>query len=312
MSILKLKKRSVHLLEYALFRVAAWFLTLVPEWFARASGRALGSFVWRVVPLRRKHVLESLSRAFPQKSPSELERIGLFCYRNLGHCFVEFVRLNKLTGPWMERNITIEGREILDRLLGQGLGVIFVCFHYGDWELEGAYLGHLGYPLDVIARSQTNPFFDRYVSRMREACGMRLLPVTRSTRHVARSLRDGRIVAFLADQDAHQAGVFVDFLGRPASTPRGPAMYAYKTGAPVVLSFMTPAEGGKWNLVFEHAPRPETEDREEFIGEMTSFFTSRLDYYVRQAPEHWFWPHRRWKTKQPEANLKQPPSALPR
>ena len=128
---------------------------------------------------------------------------------------------------------------------------------------------------------------------------MRLIPVNRAKTEVVRSLRSGRIVSFLADQDAHRVGVFVDFMDRPASTPKGPALYAFKTGAPVVLSIMLPQAGGRWKIVFESVPRPDSNNMEEFIREMTACYTSRLEYYVRQAPEHWFWPHRRWKTEPP-------------
>ena len=268
-----------------------------------ALGQALGWFAWRVVGFRRSLVLEGLARAFPQKTPAELDSIGLACYRNLGRCFVEMFRIHRMSTSLMQRRIRIEGREILDEALAQGRGVINVTFHYGNWELMGAYVARLGYPLDVIARGQKNRFFNRYVNRIRRANGMQLIPVSDSPKTVVASLRRGRIVSFLADQDAHQVGVFVDFLGRAASTPRGPALYAFKTGAPVVLSFMVPQASGGWKIVFERIERPRTDDREKFIQEMTANYTSRLEEYIRRAPEHWFWPHRRWKTPSPESTL---------
>lgn len=272
----------------------------VPENLAAALGKALGSFAWRIIRFRRNLVLENLAWAFPEKVPDELVRIGLACYRNLGVNFILDFRLHRLPTSWMEGRISSQGRELLDRALAQGRGVIDVSFHYGNWELMGAYYSRLGYPIDDIVRAQKNPYFDRYVSALRQANGMRLLPVTGSPKLVLRSLQAGRIVSFLADQDAHLAGVFVDFLGRPASTPRGPALYAFKTGAPVVLSIMVPAGPDSWKIIFEPVPHPETGDREEFISQMTAYFTDRLAEYVRRVPEHYFWPHRRWKTRKPE------------
>lgn len=272
----------------------------VPENLAAALGKALGSFAWRIIRFRRNLVLENLAWAFPEKVPDELVRIGLACYRNLGVNFILDFRLHRLPTSWMEGRISSQGRELLDRALAQGRGVIDVSFHYGNWELMGAYYSRLGYPIDDIVRAQKNPYFDRYVSALRQVNGMRLLPVTGSPKLVLRSLQAGRIVSFLADQDAHLAGVFVDFLGRPASTPRGPALYAFKTGAPVVLSIMVPAGPDSWKIIFEPVPHPETGDREEFISQMTAYFTDRLAEYVRRVPEHYFWPHRRWKTRKPE------------
>ncbi|MBN2289752.1 MAG: lysophospholipid acyltransferase family protein [Candidatus Glassbacteria bacterium] len=297
----RFKERIIHPLEYALFRVVMALVVVCPHRAARLLGRGLGTAAWGVLGVRRKEVLASLGLAFPEKSPAELAGIGACCYRSLGEFFIEMFRIHRLSTDWMQRHIDFQGREVLDSALAGGRGVINVTFHYGNWELMGAFAARLGYPLDVIARSQQNRFFQRYVAAAREACGMRLFPVSASPGKVARSLREGRIVSFLADQDSHHQGVFVDFLGRPASTPKGPALFAHKTGAPVVLSLMIPRGDGKYTLRFEPVPRPETGNREEFIFRMTAYFTGRLAEQVRSRPEYWFWPHRRWKTRPPDS-----------
>lgn len=292
-----LKQMLWHPLEYGLFRMVVGLAGICPQKLAGRSGRVLGALAWSLPGIRRKEVLESLSMAFPEKSRADLKKIGSSCYRNLGEYFVEMFRIPRLSTTWMERHIRFEAREILDSALGEGRGVVNVTFHYGNWELMGAFAARLGYPLDVIARGQKNRFSQRYITAVRQANGMRLIPVEGSPGLVVQALRQGRIVSFLADQDSHEQGVFVDFLGRPASTPRGPALFAHKTGAPVVISMMLPEEQGRWKLVFERVPRPDVEDREEFVYRMTKYFTDRLAERVREHPEHWFWPHRRWKTK---------------
>ena len=294
-----LKQMLWHPLEYGLFRMVVGLAGICPHKLARRSGRVLGALAWNILGIRRKQVLESLSMAFPEKSRTDLKKIGTSCYRNLGEYFVEMFRIQHLTTAWMERHIHFEAREILDSALGEGRGVINVAFHYGNWELMGAFAARLGYPLVVIVRAQTNRFFQRYISALRRADGMELIQVESSPGLVGRALRRGHIVSFLADQDSHEQGVFVDFLGRPASTPRGPALFAHKTGAPVVISMMLPDGQGRWKLMFERVPRPEVADREEFVYRMTKYFTDRLAERVREAPEHWFWPHRRWKTSVP-------------
>jgi Kdo2-lipid IVA lauroyltransferase/acyltransferase len=293
----RFKTTIIHPLEYGLFRLVVFLVWICPEKTARWLGRVLGAVAWNVFGLRRNEVLESMSRAFPEKSEESLEQLGAGCYRNLGEYFVEMFRIHRMSTAWMERHISLEGREVMDSALAEGKGVINVGFHYGDWELSGAYFGRLGYPLDVIARKQSNRFFQRYVTAMREASGWRMLLVESSPKKIGRALRNGRIVVFQVDQDSHHQGVFVDFLGRPASTPKGPALFAHKTGAPVVLSLMLPQGEGKWKLLFERVPRPETTDRDEFVLQMTRSFTHRLAEQVRAHPEPWFWPHRRWKTK---------------
>lgn len=294
-----LKKRLSHIGEYLLARAACAVLRVLPRGTALRFGERLGVLAWERYRLRRREVLDSLARSIPGKTPEALEKIGAAAYRNLGRWFVEMFLAPSLPTSWMRENIDLEGINVLDAALEQRTGVVNVTFHYGNWELMGAYVARLGYPLDVIARGQTNPLFHRWVTRMRESSGMRLIPVGRPGKLIARSLREGRVVCFLADQDAHALGVFVEFMGRPASTPKGPALYAFKHGCPVVFTLMLPRPDGKWKVVFESVPRPETTDRDEFVREMTAWYTRRLEEYVRANPEHWFWPHRRWKTAPP-------------
>ncbi|MCE5272989.1 lysophospholipid acyltransferase family protein [bacterium] len=292
-------KKVSHLLEYVAARVAIAALRAAPQRTALAFGGRLGEFAWDRIGMRRGEVRRELALSFPDLGAPELESLGRRCYVNLGRVFVEMFLAPTLSTERMAALIEMDGRAVLEEALAEGRGVVNVTFHYGDWELMGAYTARLGYPLDVIARGQKNPWFHRYVTRMRTASGMRLIPVTQAPRAVPRALRQGRIVSFLADQDAHGEGEFVPFLGRPASTPKGPALYAFRYGCPVVFTLMLPLPDGRWRVHFERAPRPETVDREQFVRELTAWYTRRLEDFVRQRPEHWFWPHRRWKTRPP-------------
>jgi Kdo2-lipid IVA lauroyltransferase/acyltransferase len=291
-------KKVAHLAEYAAVRVAVAVLGLFGERIASGLGSALGGFIWNVVGIRRKLVIESLQKSFPQAGSDELNRLGHKCYRNLGAVFVEIFRIHRLSNKELAEKVVFRNREILEDALAEGRGVVNVAFHYGNWELMGARAAREGWPLDVIARPQTNPLFNSYVNAKRESNGMRLVHVRGSSGRIAKALRGGRIVTFLADQDAHQVGVFVPFLGRQASTPIGPALFTWKIGSPMVISLMLPLGDGRWEVVFERVPRPESEDRDEFIRELTEYYTRHLEQQVRKAPEHWFWPHKRWKTRQ--------------
>ncbi len=231
-------------------------LRLLPDRAAAALGSGLGWLAWSGLKIRRGLVLESLARAFPEKSLPELERSGEKCYRNLGRTFLEAFRMTGRVGARLMERVELEGREVLDRALEQGKGVVNVTFHYGNWELMGACAARRGYPLEVIARRQRNPWFDRFITRERAASGMGLIPVEEAPRKVLRALRAGRIVTHLADQDAGRTGVFVEFLGRPASTPKGPALYAWKSGAPLVLTMMLPAGRGPLEDHFRGAGAP--------------------------------------------------------
>ena len=297
---LKMNKKISHIIEYTLARLVSFIFEILPQRAAENVGMAIGRFAWRVGAMRKGTVLDSIRSAFPDYSEEKVREIAEQCFTNIGGYFATMFRIRKISKRWMEENVVIENQELLDSALEEGKGVINVTFHFGNWELMGARVARCGYPLDVIARGQKNPYFHRWVTKMRESSGMRMVPVTESPRKVGRSLRAGKIVTFLSDQDSHEHGVFVDFLGRQASTPKGPALYALKTGAPVILSLMLPLDNRRWKIKFERLEHPSTDNSEEFIYEFTKKYTDRLAEEVRNDPSHWFWPHRRWKTPPPE------------
>ena len=104
------------------------------------------------------------------------------------------------------------------------------------------------------------------------------------------------IIAFIADQDARHYGVRMNFLGEPASVHIGPAKTAIKTGAPIFLAVCVRNPDKSFTLYYEDPIFTENiEDTRENTIEITRMIVERMEYYIRQHPEQWFWLHRRWK-----------------
>jgi KDO2-lipid IV(A) lauroyltransferase len=110
------------------------------------------------------------------------------------------------------------------------------------------------------------------------------------------------VLATLADQDAGQRGLFVDFFGRPASTHKAVALMAQMHNVPMVVAGMVHVgEPLRFHVEVEDVIDPEEyAERADAIPAMTQRFTSALERIVRRHPEQYFWLHRRWK-HQPKA-----------
>ena len=130
---------------------------------------------------------------------------------------------------------------------------------------------------------------------------MRVIERGEAKRKVLRSLRDGHVVAFVGDQNAWRGGVFVDFFGRPASTARGAAFFALRTGCPLIAAFMPQEEGfpQRYLLNIRRLPSEPSGDMDDDVRRLTEAHTGLLEKEVRERPEQYFWQHRRWKTRPP-------------
>jgi len=194
-----------------------------------------------------------------------------------------------------------DGWDIVEQALAMRKGLIFVTGHLGNWELAGAYVAARGIPLDAIARRMSNPLFDRYVTETRSRIGMVVVHDADAVRRTPRSLRDNRAVAFLADQGVlGLASTFVPFFGRPAKTPRGPAVFALRLRVPVVFGVAVRQPGGKYRLVFEPVLVEDTGDRDRDVDTIVARYTAILERWVRRYPEQYFWHHRRWRRQPPD------------
>ena len=108
-------------------------------------------------------------------------------------------------------------------------------------------------------------------------------------------------VAFVADQGVlGLASTFVPFFGRPAKTPRGPAVFAMKYRLPTFFVAAVQEKSGKYRCVVTPVEIPDTGDREADVDTVVARYTSILESWVRRYPGQYFWHHRRWKRQPPD------------
>lgn len=265
---------------------------------SRGLGAGIGA-LFGAAGIRRRVARENLARAFPALPVAEREAILARHYRELGRVALEYPLIPRLAAaPEGEVFAAVRGVEWIESALAGGKGAIFLSGHFGNFELGAAWLARR-FPVDLVVKPLSNPKVDAWLSDLRRRAGFGLIRTDAGVRAVFASLREGRAVAMLADQDARRHGVFVPFLGVPASTPVGPARVALATGAPIVTGFVTRRDDGRHELEIDPPLVEEGRDADA-ARRLTARHTDRLTAWVRKRPESWFWLHRRWKTAPPE------------
>jgi len=263
----------------------------------RAAGRAALAF-----GIRRAVVLENLARAYPEWNEGQVRDTTRRTYEIWGQVLVDLLRAPDLGAAGARQAVfaSIEGMESVEGAAADGRGVILLSAHFGVFELIGAAVAARGHAVDFLVQPQSNPWVDRWLERARQRLGVGVIRRGAETREVLRALHANRCVALAADQDARGRGVFVEFLGRPASTPIGPAALSLRTGAPIVMGFVVRGADGRHQAYIEPPIRTQpTGDRDQDVLDLTRRHVGVLERWVRQYPEHWYWFHRRWKTVPP-------------
>lgn len=291
-----------HRLEFLGFRLLSAGAWILPEPLALGAGALVGHLAGTLLRIRRRVVDGNLALAFPQQPARWRNRVARAAYRHVGREGVALLRLARMEAAELRERVTFGGLERLIEAVESGRGVVLVAGHLGNWEIAGASLTAQGLPVDAVAQVQHNPLFDAALVGTRERLGMRVIPRGEALRDGLRSLRKGRILGLVADQNVRSGGIFVDFFGVPASTPRGPGLFALRTGAVVVtiMGLREPGARSRYRVDLDVVPVPPASDGEEAIREVMESCNRTLERYILAAPEQYFWFHKRWKTRPPQ------------
>jgi len=275
---------------------------LLPRKVALSLGVCLADLPFWFSRSERAKALENLSIAFgEEKTPGEILRICRYCFENLGKGLMEVLQFPRLTSENLNRLVAFEGKENIDSALKMGKGIIVITAHFGNWELLGASLALSGYKVSFIVRPVRSPRLEALVSQNRESMGIGCISRGASIKGALRCLKRNEILGILSDIDTKVDGVFVDFFGRPAFTPRGPVSIGLRTGAVLLPAFIIRQKDDTHRVVIEKPLELKiTDDVEEDIRVNTARFTRIIESYIRKYPEQWIWTHRRWKTKPDE------------
>jgi KDO2-lipid IV(A) lauroyltransferase len=289
------------LLEYAALRTGLGALGLIPLRAAAAIGARVAALGYWPLRVRRGVVEAQIAAAFPDWDGPTVRRVARGAYEHLGRTAVEAALLPTLSHEQVRSLFDGEGDwPVMARAHARGLGVIVVTGHIGNWELAGAYIAARGVPIAGVVRRMTNPLFDRYLTTTRERAGLSVI-ADDPARRVPRALRNGQVVALVADQGVKgMASTYVPFFGRLAKTPRGPGVFALRLGVPLVVGTAIRLPSGKYRAVVEPVEVLDTGDRERDIDTVVAQYTAVLERWVRQYPEQYLWQHRRWKRRPEE------------
>jgi KDO2-lipid IV(A) lauroyltransferase len=284
------------------YRVVVGALRFAPERLALLFGEGMGWVAGACFRIRWRTVDEHLRMAFPERDAKWRRSVARASFRHLGRESVATFRLGSMDASEIRERTEVVGFEAVEEAVAAGKGLIVVTGHFGNWEMGGATAATRGIPMDVVAQRQRNPLFDADLTANRNRLGMTVIQRREAPKRVLRALREGRAVGIVGDQNVRRGGVFVDFFGRPASTARGAALFALRTGAPIFFAVVRRMPGfpQRYRATVQSVGFSPSGDMEQDVFRLTEAHTRQLERHVREAPEQYFWQHRRWKTRPPE------------
>ncbi|MEA2031788.1 MAG: lysophospholipid acyltransferase family protein [candidate division Zixibacteria bacterium] len=291
----RLKRGSI----YYLARFVIVILNVVSRRIAQAVGAWIGLLVWRLSGHDRYRINRHLSLVYGDSiTASDRARIGRDFFIGSGKNLADVFRFQQHFPDEFKPLVTVEGLDYYRTALEKGNGVIGITGHIGNFELLGAHISSLGFPVAVIARELYDRHLDKLLVANRKAVGLTYFSTTESPRKVLRWLENKGTIGVLIDTDSYRVrGDFVSWFGRPAYTPIGQTLLGLKAKAAFVPMACVRTDENRYRIII----RPEinilpTGNIDDDVRSVTQACVLELEKIINQYRSQWIWLHNRWHT----------------
>jgi KDO2-lipid IV(A) lauroyltransferase len=275
-----------------------WLVHWLPLPILGRLGEGLGSILYRVMKPRRHITLTNLRLCFPEKSERERIEIAKKHFQAYSRSAIERGVLWWASEARLKRLMKIEPAVPVETI--KSGPTILLCPHFVCLEIPGiALVLNSDLSICTIYSKQQNAVIDAALLKGRS----RFRPVTllsrdKGVKPIIREMRHGRPFIMLPDMDfGMRDAEFIPFFGVPAATLTATARIAGATKAnvvPMIATFLPNYQG--WKITYYPA-------WEDFPGDDITAATRRMNAFieerVREAPEQYFWAHKRFKTRPP-------------
>ena len=254
-----------------------------------------GKLFEKIGPLFRskKLIHSNLKKAFPNINLDSLNKVTKLMWNNYGRVFAEYMFIKQFREDASNKNITIEGQEILEDIKRKNKSVVFISGHLSNFELMAMHIEKTGIKLSAIYRPLNNIFLNKIMERIRKKyiCRYQIKKGIGGMKKLIHLKKLNFSTALMIDQRVSQ-GIKADFFKHKALTTTVPAQLVKKYNIPVVPIFIERISNSSFKIVVKNLI---IFDNKETIQSITNKLNLVLEKMIVYKPEQWIWSHNRWK-----------------
>ena len=277
------------------FLIISIFFLLFKLIGLKASSYISGKITNLIGPLFRskKIIKNNLNKAFPNITNIEIEKISKNMWNNYGRILSEYMFLKKFRSPGFNKNLKIEGQEILDKIKLSKEPVVFISGHFSNYELMTMQIDKSGIDVAAIYRPLNNVFMKILQDTIREKyiCKNYIKKGMSGVRQLLSLFKNGHSIAVMIDQRVSE-GTKIKFFKNDAYTTTIPAQFVKKFNCNIIPIYIERTHGINFKMKIYDPLRFKPEDT---IEKITLELNIWLEKMILNKPEQWIWTHNRWK-----------------
>ena len=281
----------------ALLLAVTLLLGILPARLVDAAAAWLGRRVYAWGGRRSRQLRANLSVAMgPSASAQEVNAAAADVYASYGRYLTEYFTM--IWPDWWRRHrrVEIDSSE-LAAALEAGRGAIIVSMHAANFEIAARELRRRHAPISSAGERLRPHWLGRVFAMIRRRARIEVHDERQAARPLLRALRRNEAVGLAADRVIIGDGVPVQLCGETAILPKGPAMLAIMSGAPLMPAFARRLPDGRVQGFFGRAIDLRDLDRsnaglQEGVQRMADVLTEMIGYGYRS----WYALHPVWPT----------------
>jgi KDO2-lipid IV(A) lauroyltransferase len=285
-----MKENLTAYIYFAGWRIVRW----LPENFAYSLAYSIADLLTRRNGKSVQRLRSNLERTQQDITTLDLNLLTFQAMRSYMRYWCDTFRFPDWSKQRVQETVTVENEHLLMDAIAAKTGVIVSLPHAGNWDHAGAYFCAKGVNLVTVAEHlKPEKLFLKFLE-YRQNMGMEVLPLDgRVLGTLAQRLRQGALVALVADRDLSRSGIDVTFFNAPSRMPAGPALLAIKTAAPLITAFVSYTESGI-HILFKNVVLPTAGTQEERVSEIVQMTAMHFEEGIKQNPEDWHMLQRIW------------------
>ena len=273
-----------------------WIISILPFRIFYWLSDCIYVLVYYIVGYRKKTVKENLALALPHLSDKERLEIEKKSYHHLCDMFLEMVKTMTISSEEMNKRFKITNLEVIKEYEKKGKSIMLIASHYASWEWLITLNQKISFLGVAVYKKLANKHFDKLVRDIRSKYNTELVPTSKTIPLIANNQKNNIqcVYGLASDQSPKADRIFhwESFMGVEVPVHTGPEMLAKKYDMTVVFAKVKKVKRGYYELTI--IPLSDNPKSIPDFG-ITHIYIKEVEKQILEAPEYYFWTHKRWK-----------------
>jgi lauroyl/myristoyl acyltransferase len=286
-------------MQFIIFIIAyplLWMISILPFPVFYLLSDLVYFLVYYVVGYRKKTVRANIALALPHLSAEERLLIEKKSYHHLCDMFMEMTKTMTISSEEMNKRFIITNLEVIKEYEKKEKSIVLLASHYASWEWLLVLNQKVSYQGVGVYKKISNKYFDKLIRNLRSKYNTQLVTTSKTIPLINHNQKNGilSIYGLASDQSPKAERIFHwdSFMGVEVPVHTGAEMLAKKHDLNVIFAKVKKVKRG----YYEATLIPLSDDPKSVpdLG-ITHAFIKEVEKQIYEAPEYYFWTHKRWK-----------------